>query len=401
MLVAPSDAPAEVHPVEAADIRDLVAGAEQVVLAGPARPVGAAGSASTVFRPKDILLDLVQARLGAGGKDEGGGPDIRVANSHFLPISDWSDRLAVVHFSALEQTCPVPLARNIQVLDGEDLLGLGEERRLSDRNGLRHQRVGLMDHVLSLVPVPPGLVGRAASPLALPPLLAHAGQLRRDGIRPVQWCACDIETGPYNFLHLRRQPTLRTTHVRVLLDGAAAARDKGRGAPTLVAFATPQGLGELGPVLRAFAALPGSREAAGPRLQVFFFGAPEELVGALAERSWASFFGDNFHCPGIRFLFAPFAAADLLDTVANAAGTVDSCHGGVLDALARALRVRARLVLGSDGGFDAWQDGQATAQFIAWDTIHAAATLAGRQHKAGRGQERRLLGVMATMLEGA
>ncbi len=135
-------------------------------------------------------------------------------------------------------------------------------------------------------------------------------------------------------------------------------------------------------------------------LLVWFFGTPEELAAALAERPQASFFGDNFRCPGIRFLFAPFAARDLLDLVANAAGTVDSCYGGVLDALAEGLQVPARLVIGPDGCFDAWREGRMMAGGIAWDAIHTADTLAGRRRKTDRGQERLLLAALAAMNDG-
>lgn len=389
MLVAPTASPARSDLAEPTNLMDLLAGAAKVVLAGHPRPAARIpGSVSTVFQPKGLLLELVATQLEAVG-----GPPARVANPHFLRIAEWTEALTVLHASALDLTCPVPLARNIQLLDGEDLLGLAEERRLGDPAALRRQRIDLIDHVLGLGPMPAALAGTAASVLALDQLLAHAGRLPAEGARPVQWCACDMETGPYNFLQLRRQPRLRTTHVRVLLDDARSG-----GRPYLVAFATPRGLRELGPVLRALAALADAAAgAAPPMLEVFFFGTPEELVAVLADQPRTSFFGDNFRCPGIRFLFAPFAASDLLAMVAQAAGTIDSCHGGVLDALGRGLRVRSRLVIGPDGRFDAWRDGEAVAEGIAWDAIHAADTLAGRHYKADRARERPLLAALTRM----
>jgi hypothetical protein len=201
----------------------------------------------------------------------------------------------------------------------------------------------------------------------------------------VPCCDCAFEAGPYNFLGLRRNPELGASPMRALLE--RARREFGR---YLVAFATSRSLLELGPVLRAIAALPG-----GPALLVCFFGTPEDLAAGIAAQPEASLFADRFGCPRIRFLFGPFAAADLLEAVAGAAGSVESCHGGVLEALARALAVPNRLILGPDGGFDAWRHGAALAEGIAWQTLHAPETLARRHQKGNRAAERRLLAVLA------
>ena len=77
-----------------------------------------------MFRPKDILLELARAWLAAAD-----GPETEFANPHFLPIAEWSADLGVLHGAALELACPVPRARNLLLLDGEDLLGLAEEDR--------------------------------------------------------------------------------------------------------------------------------------------------------------------------------------------------------------------------------------------------------------------------------
>ena len=334
---------------------------------------------STVFRPKDILLELARAWIAAAD-----GPETVLANPHFLPMAEWSADLGVLHGAALELACPVPQARNLLLLDGEDLLGLAEEDRLGNPNGLRRQRLRLMDQVFVLGPATAAATATApgAVPLrALPPMPGLAAAEPR----PVPCCDCAFETGPYKFLGLRRQPELGASPMRALLE--RARRESGR---YLVAFATPRGLLELGPVLRAIAALPD-----GPALVVCFFGTPGDLAAGIAAQPEASLFGDRFACPRIRFLFGPFAAADLLEAVAGAAASIESSHGGVLEALARALGVPNRLVMGPDGGFDAWQDGAALAEGIAWQTLHAPEILARRHRKGNRAAERRLLAVLA------
>lgn len=382
------------HPTASEALFDLIAAAERLVLAGHPRPAATSlPGSSTVARPKEILLELVRAGLPAEG-----GPELLAgANPHFLRMADWSPALAVLHGAALELACPVPLARNLFLLDGEDLLALAEEHRTGDPLTLRRQRVGLMDGVLTpgTLPVPEALVPAPHRPLPLAALLQARGRLPRADAGPVGWCGCDFETGPYNFLGRRRQPRLGTSRVPVLMQ---AARRTGR--PTLVAFATPGTLPELGPALRACAALPiplaGATPA--PLLHVFFFGSPEELVSSLEQRPGAGLFGDKLESPRIRFLFGPFAAAELLEVVEGAAGSVDTCHGGVLDALAQGLGVPNRIILGADGRFDAWHGPEQRVRGVDWDAIHAPAMLARRHHKADRSRERQLLALLAGML---
>jgi hypothetical protein len=209
----------------------------------------------------------------------------------------------------------------------------------------------------------------------------------------VQWLGCDLETGHYNFLELKRRPKLGTSHARVLLDPGLRG-----GAGALVAFATPGTLGELGPALRAFAALRSGQESAGgPLLFVFFFGTAEEFATALAARPDAMFFGDNFRCPAIRFLFAPFAPGDVLAAIRAASAVIDTAYGGVLDGLARGLGVADRLLLGPGGDFEAHR-GDAVAGAIAWDAVLEPAMLARRRHKADRRRERALADLMETLL---
>lgn len=368
---------------------DLLGAARRVVLAGQPRAARDPGLATLVHQPKECLLALARAALEAAGQEA------VLANPHFMPIAEWSPDLAVLHFGALELACPVPLARNLMLLDGEDLLGLAEERRAGEVCGLRRQRAELMDRLLVCAPEAGwgGLLpeGRAA-PLPVAPLLAEAGRLLPEASRPVRWMECDLETGPYNFLHLRREPTLGTSQVRVLLDSAARG-----GRPALVAFATPATLCDLGAALRAFAALE-EPESRGARLFVFFFGSPEEFAASLAERPYATFFGDNFRCPAIRFLFAPFAAADLLAALGGAAGSIDTCHGGLLDGLARGLGLPLRLVLGPDGRFDAWQGERRRVAGIAWEEVLSPASLARRRHKTDRTGDRALAETLAKLL---
>ena len=371
----------------AADLLDLVG--ERTLLAGhPRAASGPAQGSSTVFQPKELLLELAQVRLAAAGHRP------ILANPHFMRVAEWSPSLTAIHFSAIELTCPVPIARNVQVLSGTDLLGLAEERRLGEPNGLRRQRTLLMDGLVSVAPpeaseglLPPGRV----VPLDIAPLVAAAPSLPMEGARPVQWHSCDLETGPYNFLRLRQQPKLATTHVRVLVDSIVRG-----GHRIAVGFATPAVICDLGPVLRAFGAMAGPGRAA--MLLVFFFGSPEELATSLAERAHASFFGDNFHCPTVRFLHGPFAAADLLYAVRAATCTVDTCFGGTLARVAEALGIPNRLIVGPDGRFDAWRDSVLGTRGILWDQVFEAETLSARQHKADRGAERALLAALSAML---
>lgn len=403
------------------DLAQLLRGTGRIILAGHPRPMARLqpGSRSTVHQPKELLMELVEAPLLADGGT------VTAANPHFLPITDWTPDLAVLHFSALEVACPVPIARNLQVIDGEDLLGLAEEARMGERAGIRRQRAGLMDMLLTLPPAvacegvlpgdrpqgqpngrpqgrpqgpsdgrPDGRPDAGTAALSLAPLVTAAASLPAGGARPVQWLPCVLETGPYNFLNLRRNPKLETSHVRVMVDSGARG-----GQVALVAFATPATIGELGPVLRAFAAL--APDAPHARLLVFFFGTPEELFAALAERPQATFFGDNFRCPAIRFLFGPFAALDLMHAVGAAACSIDTCYGGVLDGVARAAGVRHRIVVATDGSFDA-DEGDATRHAgIAWDDVFGAAALSHRRHKTDRAQERVLLQALEAVLRGA
>jgi len=370
-------------------LAELVDGAARVVLAGHPRPMAqAVPGSSTVWRPKELLLELARAELA-----EAGIPTV-TTNPHFLKTSEWTRDLAVLHCSALELTCPVPIARNVQLIDGEDLLGLAEERRHGEPEGIRRQRAILMDRLASVVLAPAAntlLPAARHRPLRLGSLLRQAPKLPQDGARPVQWMPCDLETGPYNFLRLKQQPKLATSHVRVLVDTVARG-----GRPALVAFATPLAMGDLCAALRAFAAVVSrSPETV---LLVFCFGTPDDIIGALNEKPQLAFFGDNFRCPNIRFLFAPFAAADLIHAVRSATGCIDTCHGGLLDALAEALGVGNRLIVTADGSFDAWRGGVPQQTGIRWAEILEPAALNGRHHKTGRAAERELVTAFAAML---
>lgn len=362
----------------------------KVVLAGQPRSAAARGEAGAVevHHPKEVLLALARGWAAAAGAEP------VVANPHFMPIAEWSRDLLVLHFSSLDLACPVPLARNVMVVDGEDLVGLAEERRSGDRFGLRQRRLELMDRILALTPAAACgslLPQDRAEAVPIAPLLAHAGSLAAESAGPVRWLACDLETGPYNFLQLRRDPKLGTSHVPVLFKASSRG-----GRPALVAFATPGTLGDLGPALRAFRAL--EQEGAQALLFVFFFGSPEEFAASLQEHQHAVFFGDNFRSSGIRFLFAPFVAADLLQALRGAAATIDTCYGGLLDALARGLGLGQRLVIGPDGSFDAWRNGQAVVAGIAWESVLDGGALSRRRHKVNRAGERELVSVLAGML---
>jgi hypothetical protein len=385
-------------------------GLRRVVLAGHPRAgqgeVPQAVAAAIAHQPKEILLALAAACAAAAGL-----PAQR-ANPHFLPVAEWSPALAVMHFDRLDQLCPVPLAQVTLLLDGEDLLILAEERRSEDQAGLQRQRCLLMDRILSVAPAAADAAaapllpeGGRVEPAPLGALLSGAPALptQEGAAAPVQWLACDLETGPYNFLQVRRDQTLGTSHVRVLMGQAARA-----GRPSLLAFATPRSLGELGPALRAFAAL--ARPAEGRRgggggpsalLHLMFFGGPEAFRQALAEQPNATFFNDNFRCPAIRVLFAPFAAAEALAAIRGASLCLDTAYGGLLDGLARALGVANRVVLGPDGRFDAWAGGRELAREVAWDEVLSPGTLARRRQKADRSRERMLADVMEAMLAAA
>lgn len=402
MAAAALDMPIQAAPAgeEAALATLLGAGARRLVLAGQPRAAlpqagRAEAAAVPVHRPKEILLALAAAEA------ESRGMTVLRGNPHFMPVAEWDGDLAVTHCCALELTCPVPRVHNALVVDGEDLLTLAEERRSEDQFGLHRRRSLLMDALLSAAPpartgnlLPPGRLAPApvGALVRAMPLLA-AGPMGRPGVGPVQWLGCDLHTGHYNFLELRRQPKLGTSHARVLLNPGTRG-----GAKALVAFATPATLGELGPALRAFAALRGDA-AGGTMFFVFFFGSAEDFAAALGAAPNALFFGDNFRCPAIRFLFAPFAAVDLLEAIRGATATLDTSYGGVLDALARALGVPHRLVLGPDGGFDATAAGEGpSARGLDWEAVLAPVTLSRRRQKANRAQERALAEVLAAIL---
>jgi hypothetical protein len=353
--------------------------------------------------PKELLLGLARAGLRAAGAE------VTEGNPHFLPIAEWLPTMTVLHGAPLDLACPVPVVRNAMFLDGEDLLALAEERVAGDPHGLRQRRLALMDRVFALVPerawdkLPPRVLS-VLEPAPVAALLGHAAALARpDGgaagglpPRPVRWLPCDVETGPYNFLGLRRDRPPGSSQVAVQFEAAAA---RGGGGPVLVAFATPGTLGDLGPALRAFRAL--AEEGGRAMLFVFFFGSPEEFAASVAARSHALFFGDNFRSPRIRFLFAPFEAGEALEALRRATGSIDSAYGGVLDALARGLGLRHRLLLGPDGRFDlaggASAGGPAEGHAIAWGELYAPATLARRRQAANRAAERALVGALAAM----
>jgi hypothetical protein len=353
---------------------------------------------SEVLRPKDLLLVLAAAEA------ERRGQAASRQNPHFMAASDRTDQVEVMHFGALELTCPVPRAENTLVIDGEDLLALAEERRLEDKSGLRWRRLSLMQRILSaghpslepgdLLPAQPGVAPFGAglpghgggAPAAHGTVLGH----RRSG--PVQWMACDLQTGPYNFLELRRQPRLSTSQVGVLLQlGSGTAR------PSMIGFATPNTLPEWGPVLRAFAAI-GVGASGQARLFLFFFGSPEEFASAVAAHPQALFFGDNFRCRAIQILFAPFGGAEVLDAIRAATCTVDTAFGGVLEGLAREMGVARRIVLGVQGEFDVCGGVAPPITGIDWQAALQPRTLTRRRQKASRAGERRLAEVMEAML---
>jgi hypothetical protein len=395
-------ADATASPADGADTAGLFGvgvgdSASRILLAGQPRagmPV-APGASLEIHHPKELLLALARAWLTAAGGA------VTEGNPHFMPIAEWQAEMTVLHGAALDLACPVPVARNALFLDGEDMLALAEERLTGDPEGLRHRRFALMDHILSVMPeaawgaLPAG--GGRVQPVPVGTMLHHAPGLRRGGpgaalARPVRSLACDFETGPYNFLALRRDRALGSSHVAVQFQAAARS---GRG--VLVSFATPGTLADLGPALRAFRAL--EEEGGKALLFVFFFGTPEEFAATLAARTQALFFGDNFRSPGIRFLFAPFEAAEVLDALRHATGSIDSAYAGVTEALARGLGLRHRLVLGPDGSFDLHQGGASAppVRGIAWDALFAPATLARRRHAANRAGERALVAALAGM----
>lgn len=404
MSITVQHASAPASPVAGPDLALLTGPATRLVLSGHPRP-GAAAARQDVqaLRPKELMLALAAAVAEADGLQ------VQRANPHFTPLAEWDAGLAVAHFCGVDVCCPLPVARNALVLDGEDLLALAEEQRAEDAFGLHRRRVGLMDAVLSVAPpgvVAAPLLGREAAALPVAALLARGAPLVEDGGRrragagpllagPVQWLGCDLETGHYNYLELKRRPRLRTSHARVLLDPGLRG-----GAAALIAFATPGTLAELGPALRAFAALrSGATEGEAASLFfVFFFGSHDEFATALAARPDALFFGDNFRCPAIRFLFAPFAPADVLAAVRGAGAVVDSCYGGALDALARGMGVGNRILLGPGGTVEAHRDAGRLVGDIAWPEVLAPGTLASRRQKINRAGERRLAEVLEAVI---
>lgn len=379
---------------------DFAPGARVVVAgqprAGATRPPP--GGAVEVHHPKELLLALARAALDAAGAA------VSEDNPHFMPIAAWETSLTVLHGASLDLVCPVPVASNTLFLDGEDLLALTEERMAGDPDGLRQRRLALMDRILSLTPAAAARAAlpRGELPVAPAPvdaLLAHADALvapPEAGAPPrsVRWLACDFESGPYNFLGLRRDRTPGSSQVAVQIEAAARG-----GAPVLVAFATPGTLADLGPVLRAFRA--AEQEGGRGTLFVFFFGSPEEFSAVLAARTQALFFGDNFRSARIRFLFAPFGAGEVLGALRHASGSIDSAYGGVLDALAGGIGLRHRLVLGPQGRFDeAGADGPSVAggaHAIGWDALYDPATLVRRRQATMRAAERSLVDAIAAI----
>jgi hypothetical protein len=398
--LVPTPAEAGAWPPGTADGGRLILAGQPLVVDRRSPPE--AGGAIGIFRPKELLLALTEALAVSEGIA------VERASPHFLPMTAWRDGMAVLQFGTVGLSCPAPATYNGLVLDGEDWLALAEEQRSEDGLGLNRRRVRLMDQVFSVAA--PGLHGPvlvdwevADVPVCMlldrvGPTLMAAAQTAAARLGPVRWLVCDLETGHHNFLHLRRDPKLGTSGVGVLLGLGARERP-----PSVVAFATPATLADLGPALRAFAALQptaggdGTVEAV---FHVFFFGTPEEFGAALASRAGALFFGDNFRCPAIRFLFAPFPAGELLLAIQASAGTVDTCFGGTLDRLAAGLRVPSRIVLGVDGRFDALGPGDAAVNGIDWGVSLTLASLARRRHKADRSTERALAAALERMVSG-
>jgi hypothetical protein len=403
MPVTLQDMPAE-RANASTGLAQLVGSATRLVLASLPRP-GAAPAREVVaaLRPKELVMAL----LGAVARSEG--LPVQLANPHATAVADWDPGLTVTHFCGIDLACPLPVACNILLLDGEDLLALAEEQRLEPESGLYRQCIGVMNSLVSAAPLgiaAAHLLGRNPQALQLAWLLARGVPLLDEAMlapsggraglsQPLQWMACDLDGGHYNFLQLKRHPKLGTSQARVLLDASLRG-----GAGALVAFATPATLPELGPALRAFAALQAGAAGAkaGRRFFVFFFGSYDAFAAALTAWPDALFFGDNFHCPAIRFLFAPFAPSDVLAAIRGASAVIDGCYGGVLDALGRGLGIRNRIVLGPDSAADASCDGATQMQDIAWAEILAPASLTRRRHKANRSRERRLAELLEMIL---
>lgn len=372
----------------------LAADAPRLVLAGAPGGGGEPTDGATALRPKDLLLAL------AGIAATGSGRQVRRANPHFLPADGAAVAQAVAHFSALDVACPLPGCRNTLVLDGEDLLDLAEEHQAEASAGVHRLRAGLMDGLLTVAP--PGLearalLGRSPAPLQvaalLRPLSAPEALPPGPAPHPVRWRPCDLETGHYNYLGLKHSPGLTVSELGLLRDPAF------EGSKSVLAFATPRSLPEIAPALRAFAAIADPRQQGEERRFILlFFGTPEAFGAAVGAPPDGLFFGDNFRCPAIRIVFAPFTTIDVLGVIRRARLVIDGCYGGVLDALARELGVARRIILGPAGTLDAETGAGPALRGIDWPALLERPLLQQRRQKADRRGEIRLAELIEAML---
>ncbi len=283
----------------------------------------------------------------------------------------------------------MPGATNVQVVRRRELFDLTREGMNRGHVPFRRRILGLMDHLLLLEPVE-RLRAYGAVDVFEGASLLQLAAVDKDGPspgvrgKPIQHRAASFQTGPYNHLGHPERPALGSLHLRVLVERAAAA-----GRPFAVLLASPETTAETGLLMRVFRAL--GESGAGIDLLVLFFGTPEEMERSVGGRPQTTFFGDNFACPAVRCLFAPFSEAEVVFALQRAAAVFDTAYGGTVERLAERLRLQRVFTVAADGRYAERENGRALPGNLDSASMFSEEVIRGRDRKIDRRAEKALL----------
>lgn len=314
------------QPASCSSLADLLSAISGEVCLFSAGPPGAGGEQRPLERLEDLDLWHVRRHLAASAAVAG--RDLALRDPHFGRLAALADGAVVIHVSDLGRSCPMPGATNVQVVRRRELFDLTREGMNRGHVPFRRRILGLMDHLLLLEPVE-RLRAYGAVDVFEGASLLQLAAVDKDGPspgvrgKPIQHRAASFQTGPYNHLGHPERPALGSLHLRVLVERAAAA-----GRPFAVLLASPETTAETGLLMRVFRAL--GESGAGIDLLVLFFGTPEEMERSVGGRPQTTFFGDNFACPAVRCLFAPFSEAEVVFALQRAAAVFDTAYGGTV-----------------------------------------------------------------------
>jgi hypothetical protein len=348
-----------------------------------------------ILRPHDICRNALLAHFGKYRSAA-----LHLVNPHFARAFNDPDKTLVLHFSSLALSCPVPGATNVQVVGRQEVSELLLERMDRQHTPLRQRVLSVMQHILLAEPLDYLMPGVAEelfhghSLLRLPgDLWADARTSKPVSVRPVAYLAGSFHTGPYNYLEQPGTVARGSIHLQILVDAA-----KSRNRPYAVLAADPGSIGEAGLMMRIFRALDG--QGIDAELLVLFFGTQHELREAIRQHPEATFFGDNIESRNVRFLFSPFATADIIHVLREAAMVFDTAYVTSIGPLADALKLRRRYMVAPDGRYAAWTDGIRQRDELGIGELFSDVRLRQRGRKIDRQAERRLLQELAGALTG-